>query len=99
MGKINKETMIQTIINKINTNIKLNKTEKQYIANVLMDPLQEFCAREAIFRLKKIMNIDDKLVLKLSLKATETIRDVIDYDENLYDSIDNELRKIIEEEE
>lgn len=76
---------------------KLTEEELVYTAGVLIDPLQEFCKREAAFRLRSMFNLDDKSAELIEGEVEDAIRDIIDENEDLYDTIDSKIRDIIDE--
>ena len=76
-------------------NAKLNTEDRETIISVLFDPLQEFCKRESYFRLTEMHNYSNP-PQDLIDEVEKTIRDTIDYDEELYDTIDNEIKETID---
>lgn len=61
------------------------------------DPLQDFCNEEAPFRLEEIHNIPkDQITEDMIAEVSNIIRDCIDYNEDLYDSIDYDIREYLE---
>lgn len=83
----------QIISQKLARHEKLSEEEMQIVTQVMMDPLGEFIKREAPFRLCEILKMDDQEVDEDTLgKAEEIIRDAIDFCEDLYDRMDDDLR-------
>ena len=89
-----RQKMAAEIIGKIRAGKKLTEDEVEYVWFVLTDPLQEFCMREGTFRLVEMHGVDPAKATEMEFDAAEAVRDTIDYDENLYDKIDDEIRNI-----
>ena len=91
----NKEYQTQglTIYQKMQNGEQLTKEDMQEIKRILQDPLQEFCKREAPFRLCEFHNkAEDEVNEDLLGEVADIIRDVIDNSEQLYDDIDSNIR-------
>lgn len=88
----------EKILNKIDSGEELTVEDMENLRLILCDPLQEFCRREASFRLTEFHGLKNKDLTEDLLEETaETIRDVIDESEFLYDSIDSAIRNMMEE--
>lgn len=93
------QTNGEKVYQKLQNGKKLTKEDLETIKIVLNDPLQEFCRREAPFRLTEFHNVSketevDEILLE---NVTETIRDSIDGCEKLYDDMDSDIEKNLEE--
>lgn len=87
------QTKGQIVSQKIQKNQQLSDEDKKIIAQVMMDPLGEFIKREAPFRICEILKMEDQEVDEDTLdKAEEIIRDAIDFCDDLYDRMDDDLR-------
>ena len=87
------QTKGQIVSQKIQNNQQLSDEDKKIIAQVMMDPLGEFIKREAPFRICEILKMEDQEVDEDTLyKAEEIIRAAIDFCEDLYDRMDDDLR-------
>ena len=93
------QTNGEKVYQKLQNGKSLTKEDLETIKIVLNDPLQEFCRREAPFRLTKYHGVSKKAKVDEILleNVTETIRDNIDGCERLYDDMDSEIEKSLEE--
>ena len=67
-----------------------------HIINIEVDPLDEFCINEAKFRLSEFFGITPESISDNLLEDTaKSIRETIDYCEYLYDTIDNNIREVL----
>lgn len=90
----------ELVYQKLKEGKTLTEKDLEIIKTVLHDPLQEFCKREAPFRLCDFFamakhEVDEGLLGKVE----NTIRNVIDCSEGLYDDIDSEIGAVLEKEE
>ena len=93
------QTKGQLVCKKMLNHESLTLEDLEVVQMVMLDPLQEFVRREAPFRLINIFNLGNEEVdTDLLEEVEETIRDVIDEKECLYDDLDKEIGKILEEE-
>ena len=60
-----------------------------------IDYLQEFCKEQAPYRLREYFNLSDEKIEEYSGEVEEVIRDIIDNYDNLYDAIDDRIRKLL----
>lgn len=71
-------------------------TYKMNIVKNDLDPLDEFCIDEAKFRLSEFFGITPESISDNLLEDTaKSIRETIDYCEYLYDTIDNNIREVL----
>lgn len=84
------------IIKKLKSGVKLTEEEIQYAAQVLEDPLDEFCYREGTFRMIEMCGVTKEDASSLEQEAHDVIRSEIDYCETLYDYFDEGIVNMLE---
>lgn len=81
-----------------NNGANIYKLEHLYVdpRNFNYDFLDEFCVDEAKHRLVNIFEIpEDQITEDLLGDTYEVIRDIMDNDENLYDTMDDKIREVL----
>jgi hypothetical protein len=90
----------EIVYQKLKEGEALTEKDLEVIKTVLYNPLQEFCKREAPFRLCDLFamakhEVDEGLLGEVE----DTIRNVIDCHVGLYDDIDSEIGAVLEKED
>lgn len=93
------QTKGQLIYQKLFIGEELTEEEKKELMLILQDPLEEFCKREAPFRLYEFFGKSEEEVDEdLLEKVEEEIRNTIDYDSDIYDRMDTAIREVLSKE-